>query len=75
VLELLNGDGSGSRAVMTISEMAETLWAKGKGKKVANSWVRNSLRRLMRAGLIEKVERGKFRISASGRKGATQQAA
>lgn len=67
VVELLNGSGSGTRTIYTIEEMAGACW-KSKSKKQSNSWVRNSLRRLIRSGVVEKVERGKYRISDAGRK-------
>jgi hypothetical protein len=67
VLDVLNGSGSGSREIFTIEQLAAECW-KSKTKKQANSWVRNSLRRLVRAGAIEKVERGQYRVSDSGRK-------
>jgi hypothetical protein len=67
VLESLDGSGTGTRVIWTIVELAADCW-KSKSKKQANSWVRNSLRRLVRAGIVEKVERGQFRISDAGRK-------
>lgn len=67
VLFLLLGDDDASRETYTLGEMADALWAKSKGPAVANSWVRNSLRRLVRAGYVEKVAPGCYRVSASGR--------
>jgi hypothetical protein len=67
VLGALNGSGAGLRAVLTITELA-TACFKSQSKKKSNSWTRNSLRRLVQAGLVEKVERGKYRVSAAGRK-------
>lgn len=61
-----------NRGEASISEMASGLWPK-QGAAKANSWVRNSLRRLVRAGWVDRVGRGSFRISAAGRK--TQKAA
>lgn len=67
VLVTLNGLGGGIRPVLTITTLAETCF-KSQGKKKGNSWTRNSLRRLVQSGLVEKVERGKYRISLGGRK-------
>ena len=62
VLSALN-HGSGPRK---ISEIAE-IW-KSQGLDKANSWVRNSLRRLVRGGLVEQTERGTYRLTAKGKK-------
>lgn len=67
VFAALNGEGAGVRAILTITELAESCF-KSQGKKRSNSWVRNSLRRLVQGGLAEKVERGKYRVSEAGRK-------
>lgn len=67
VLMFANGEGSGKRPEVTITEMAEGCW-KSKSKAVSNSWTRNSLRRLVRTGMIEKLERGLYQISVSARK-------
>ena len=67
VFAALNGPGSGVRTVLTITELSETCF-KSRGKKQANSWTRNSLRRLVQAGLVEKVDRGRYRVSDAGRK-------
>lgn len=67
VFHLLNGEGAGVRAILTIAEIAETCF-KSQGKKRSNSWARNSLRRLVQGGLVEKVERGKYRVTDAGRK-------
>jgi hypothetical protein len=67
IFAALNGEGSGVRSILTITELAETCF-KSQGKKRSNSWARNSLRRLVQCGLIEKVERGKYRVSEAGRK-------
>jgi hypothetical protein len=61
---LCNGQGT-----MTIKELATECF-KGKAKAQANSWVRNSLRRPARAGLIEQVERGTYKATAKGKKHA-----
>jgi len=67
IFSALNGSGSGVRTIMTITELAAECF-KSRGKKQANSWTRNSLRRLVQSGLVEKVERGKYRVSDAGRK-------
>lgn len=67
VVEALNGAGTGMRPVLTIVEIAEMCF-KSQGKKKSNSWARNSLRRLVVSGIVEKVERGTYRISEAGRK-------
>jgi len=67
VFTALNGPGAGVRTIMSITELAEGCF-KSKGRKQSNSWARNSLRRLVQAGLVEKVDRGQYRVSESGRK-------
>jgi len=67
VFAALNGPGSGVRTILTIAELSETCF-KSRGRRQANSWTRNSLRRLVQAGLVEKVARGKYRVSEAGRK-------
>lgn len=63
-------DLEGDREVRTIEQLAEQVF-KGKAKnlKQANSWTRNSLRRLMRSGKwLEKTEPGKYRLTVGARK-------
>lgn len=60
------GDGSGKRQDFTIVEVAGGCW-KNKPKAQANSWVRNCLRRLVRAGMVEKQDRGVYRIATKTR--------
>ena len=67
VFALLNGEGAGVRDILTITEIAVACF-KSQGKKRSNSWTRNSLRRLVQSGLIEKVDRGQYRVSDAGRK-------
>ena len=67
VFYLLNGEGAGVRVIMPIAEIASTCF-KSQSKKRSNSWTRNSLRRLVQGGLVEKVERGKYRVTDAGRK-------
>ena len=66
VFAALNGSGSGVRTIMTITGLSEGCF-KSQGRRQANSWARNSLRRLVWAGLVEKVDRGKYRVSGAGR--------
>jgi len=73
VLSILNGAGSGIRLILTIAELAETCF-KSQGPKQSNSWVRNSLRRLVQQGLVEKTDRGKYRVSDAGRRGLAKAA-
>jgi len=67
VFDVLNGAGAGVRVILTITEIAETCF-KSQGKKRSNSWTRNSLRRLVQGGLVEKVGRGTYRVADVGRK-------
>lgn len=63
-------DLEGDREVRTIDTLAEAAFkSKAKNLAQANSWARNSLRRLMRSGKwLEKVEPGKYRLTAYARK-------
>ena len=56
----------GSRAPTTIVELAKEAFSPA-SKKKQNSWTRNSLRRLVRSALVEKLERGSYRITSKGR--------
>jgi hypothetical protein len=51
---------------MSLAELADKCFP-GEDKK-SNSWVRNSMRRLVRAGYVAKVDRGTYQMSADGRK-------
>jgi len=62
VLEQLN-HGS---APQTIEQIAVCF--KGKSKAIANSWVRNSLRRPVRGGLVKNCARGTYGLTAKGKK-------
>jgi len=56
------------RGSMTLAELAKAAFprlAKARG----NSWVRNSLRRLVRAAWVVKVEPGVYKVSPKGRSG------
>jgi DNA polymerase III gamma/tau subunit len=63
VLSALN-HGSGPK---TIGEIADECW-KSLGKAKANSNVRNSMRRLVRGGLVEHCDRGTYKLTAKGKK-------
>lgn len=60
----------GEREIRTIEQLAdEAFKSAAKSVKKANSWARNSLRRLMRSGKwLEKVEPGKYRLTPGARK-------
>lgn len=60
----------GEREVRSIGELAVAAFkTKAKNLAQANSWARNSLRRLIRSGKwLEKVEPGKYRLTPGGRK-------
>lgn len=56
----------GDRETFTITDLAKGAWPTNTQGK-SNSWTRNSLRRLVRGGFIEKLKRGSYRISVKGR--------
>jgi hypothetical protein len=67
VLVFLNGEANGpKRKIVSISDMAKALF-KYKSKKVGESWVRNALRRLVRASLVEKDDPGFYMITFHAR--------
>ena len=68
VLDLLNGKGEGPRETISIPELTKVFKNTADTKAQANSWVRNSLRRLVTSGLVEKLERGSYRIAERARK-------
>lgn len=53
-------------APSTLEEMAGR-FRRAENKAQANSWARNSVRRPLRLGLIKKVGRGTYGITAKGR--------
>lgn len=67
VLAFMAGEGSGVRATFRIEDVAAGCW-KSKPKPIANSWVRNSFRRLVRAGMVYKVSRGHYRVALRARR-------
>lgn len=73
VLARLNGAGTGAREVCTIGSLAVDCFGNFPPKQ-ANSWVRNSLRRLVQGQLVEKVDRGSYRVSEVGRQKLTRAA-
>lgn len=59
----------GEREVRTIEQLAaEAFKTAAHSLKKANSWVRNSLRRPVRCGWLEKPEPGSYRLTPEGRK-------
>lgn len=62
---------AGPRETRKIPDLAATCFPQCTEPQ-ANSWVRNSLRRLIRAKLIEKESRGMFKLTPSGRKLVSQ---
>lgn len=65
VLRFLDGKDSKFRPYW-LEEIAVGCWKK-ELLKTANSWTRNSLRRLVRADFVTRVERGAYQISPKGR--------
>jgi hypothetical protein len=63
VAETLNGDPS--RKPYLLSDLAVAVWP-SQPKVKANSWVRNSLRRLVRGGWVERAEKGTYQITEKG---------
>lgn len=59
----LEGEGE----IRTIESLAKEAFPHQPAKK-ANSWVRNSLRRPVRANWLEKVKPGEYRLTEAGRK-------
>lgn len=55
-----------SEGPATIVEMASR-FRRAKNKIQANSWARNSVRRPVRLGLLKKLERGSYGITAKGK--------
>jgi hypothetical protein len=53
---------------MPINALATNCFS-NQSAKTANSWVRNSLRRLVRGKWVEKIGKGTYRLTDSGRKG------
>lgn len=68
VLTALDGKGEGPRETISITDLTKIFKSSAASKAQANSWVRNSLRRLKTGGFIEKAERGEYRITERGRK-------
>lgn len=53
---------------LRIVEISGATFERKEGPEKANSWVRNALRRLVRAGFVGKAERGTYKVTAAGRK-------
>jgi hypothetical protein len=70
---LVKGFGTtGHRTEQTIETLATAVWPNKKAKQ-ANSWVRNSMRRLVRGGLVSKENRGHYLQTEEGRAVAKKQ--
>jgi hypothetical protein len=68
IVRFLFGTGTGTRPIVTISTIAsECFFGEADTEALANSWTRNSLRRLVRGEWVEKFVRGSFRITTKGR--------
>jgi len=67
VLEALNASGRGERLQLTITETASGAFSREPAAR-GMSWVRNSLRRLVRSGYVEKCARGCYRVTDIGRR-------
>lgn len=68
IVEYLDGAGTGPRSIITIPRLAAVCFkAEADSEAQAASWVRNSLRRLVRGEWVEKFVRGSYRISQKGR--------
>lgn len=50
-----------------IAELAAEAFGNKPSQAKANSWVRNSLRRLVRGGLVEQAARGTYKLTAKGK--------
>jgi len=67
VVDTLNGAGRGERPELTIAALGSGAFPK-QAKPQGMSWVRNSLRRLVRAGYVERCKRGAYRVTDTGRR-------
>jgi hypothetical protein len=52
----------GPATISEITEMCKFEMQGAEDQKMCNSWTRNSLRRLLREGFIEKVNRGTYKL-------------
>lgn len=75
LVNAINGKGTGSREEITIPDLIKVFQPSADTKAQANSWVRNSLRRLVTGELIEKTARGVYRVTEKGRKRLARAAA
>ena len=75
LVNVINGKGTGSREEISIPDMIKVFQSSADTKAQANSWVRNSLRRLVTGELIEKTSRGVYRVTEKGRKRLARAAA
>jgi hypothetical protein len=75
LVSVINGKGEGARTEITIPDLLKVFKSSAATKAQANSWVRNSLRRLVTGEFIEKTSRGVYRMTEKGRKRLTRAAA
>ena len=69
LLTTLNGTGTGARKTFAISVLAmECFGGEADSEQQANSWTRNTLRRLFIGGWVDKLARGQYKISVKTRK-------
>ena len=69
LVQVLNGQGSGARVVLNLAVLGmEACGGVAETESQANSWARNSLRRLVRGKWAERTAPGMYRISTVGRK-------
>ena len=66
LITALHGKGHGRPAVFGLKELASTAFPSLDAKK-ANSWTRNSLRRLVRGGWVSQASGGHYAITLEGR--------
>jgi len=59
-------ESSGGNAKLGIEDLAKVFARSASDAKQANSWTRNALRRLIRGNLVQKVERGSYRLTRRG---------
>lgn len=66
-VKLIQALGDHVKQPMTIVELGAVCFT-GRSKFQQNSWTRNSLRRLICGGLVDKLSRGVYKLSTSGLK-------
>ena len=68
LVSFLDGDGAGPRSEHTIKDLVAKAGLHNKTGSDETSWVRNSLRRTVSCGWVEKTSPGHYRISEAGRR-------